>query len=179
MAVSFFGTSKTEGINVLDVVVPTEVTGITSTAHALEGADFKNECSPNSIIKYINLTIQAAIKTDNAEFRPGWIEYALIHFENENVTPPIPSAISTGLGTETLPNLVKTWYRGHAVWTGSVPISAENPVALPLSIKIPNKWCKNARGTFWKLWVIYRSSKGTDTVTEIKSINSAQYKCYL
>ncbi len=179
MATSLITSSIDGGINVLDVVIPTVVTGAGTGGHAFEGADFKNQCSPNSVIKYFNLTIQSAIKSSEAEFRPGWIEYAFLRFDNYTATPTVPAGLSASTGTETFPNLCKTWFRGNCVWTGTIPISVETPVAQLIKIKVPDKWCKNMRGSYWQLWVMFRSSKSTDTVTTIRNISSAQYKVYI
>ncbi len=80
------------GIGLTPIVIPTEVVGTTGTGHVFEGADTKSECAPNSVIKYFNLRLQTAIKSSEAEFRPGWVEYGLVQFENQTSTP-VPSSI--------------------------------------------------------------------------------------
>ncbi len=135
--------------------------------------------SPNSVIKYFNIRLQEAIKSSETEFRPGWIEYGLVQFENQTTTPVTPAAITANFGTLTLPQMLKNHFRGHCVWTGAFGISVELPQTLDLHIKVPDKWCKNARGTHWMFFFAFRSSKSTDTVTTVKNIMSWEYKCYI
>ncbi len=173
-------TSSTDGgINEAEIVKPTEVVGTVGTGHAFEGADFKNECAPNSLCKYFNLRAQVAIKSSEAEFRPGWVEYGLVQFENQTATPVLPVAISTQFGTLTLCQMLKNFFRGHCIWTGSAGLSVETPRVIDLHIKIPEKYCKNTRGSFWMFYLAFRSSKTTDTVTTIKTILSWEYKNYI
>ncbi len=179
MTRSIIASSTDGGINILDVVDPTVDTGAASTGHVFEGADFNNQCSANSIVKYFNLRIQAAIKSSEAEFRPGWIEYGLVQFENETASPTLPASVTANVGTKTLAELLRTHYRNHCIWTGAIPISVETPVVADLHIKIPPMFCKNKMGTYWRLYVMFRSSKSTDSVTEIRSILSHEYKLYI
>lgn len=179
MTQSIITSSSDGGINQLDLVDPTAPTGSTSIAHSFEGADFANVCSPNSIIKYFNIRLQHAIKSSEAEFRPGWIEYGLVQFENQVVPPVIPASISANVGTKTLPQLLRTHYRNHCIWTGAIPISVETPIVADLHIKIPDKFCKNQMGIYWRCYAMFRSSKSTDSVTETRNIMSSEYKCYI
>ncbi len=179
MCASLITSSKDGGINLHTVVEPTITSGSLGTGHVFEGADFKTECSPNSLIKYFNLRLECAIKSEEAEFRPGWIEYGLIQYENEAATPTVPAGVTSNFGTQTLPELLRNNFRNHCIWTGAEPISVELPRVIDLHIKLPGKYCKNQRGTFWMFFYAFRSSKSTDTVTTVKNIMSHEYKVYI
>ncbi len=167
------------GINIVPVVTPTIDAGQGGGGHTFEGADFENVCSPNSLVKYINIRLQAAIKSSESEFRPGWIEYGMVFFENEKNQPSTESGITSDFGTKTLGQMLKNFYRGHAIWTGCRGISVELPQCIDLPLKIPNKWCKNIRGGYWMFYYAFRSSKSTDTVTTVRFIYSHEYKLYI
>ncbi len=179
MTGSIITSSKDGGINELVIVQPTSDAGAAGTQHVFEGADTVNECSPNSLVKYLNIRLQIAIKSSEAEFRPGWYEYALIYYENETTKPAVPASIGTNFGTSTLPQTCRNLFRNHMVWSGAFGISVETPIAENIKIKCPPKFCKNQRGNYWIMYHAFRSSKSTDTVTETKNIASFEYKVYI
>ncbi len=179
MTRSFITSSTPGGINKVIVVEPTQTTGATATDNVFDGADTSHECSPNSIIKYFNIRLQEAIKTDESTQRPGWIEYGLVQFDNQGVEPSIPANITSNVGTQTLPELLRNNYRNHCIWTGAFGLSAETPGVLDLKIKIPDKFCKNQVGIFWVFYYMFRSSDSTDITTTVRNIYSHEYKCYI
>ncbi len=179
MAKSLFTSSIAGGINITPVVSPTANVGITGTADIFENADTQVICSPNSVCKYFNIRLKAAIKSSEAEFRPGFVEYGLIQYENQGGVPLTPSAITSGIGTQTLEEMLRNQFRNHCGWTGAVPISVEMPIVLDMHIKIPSKWCKNQKGSYWMFYYAFRSSKSTDTVTTLQFVYSHEYKVYI
>ncbi len=168
------------GIGFVETVKPTStLSAAGGGTHVFEGADIGDTCSPNSIIKYLNIRLQCAIKSDEAEFRPGWIEYGVVLLENQSSAPSAPGTIATNFGTQTLPQMLRNLYRNHCLWTGAEAISADLPRVINLHLKLPDKWCKNQLGTYWVCYYAFRSSKSTDTVTTVKFIYSHEYKVYI
>ncbi len=167
------------GINFTSCVIPSADTGTAGTSKAFTNPDFEDTCSPNSIIKYLNIRLQCAIKSSEAEFRPGWIEYGIVLLENEKSAPVVDAGLATNFGTRTLPQMLKNLYRGHCIWTGAEPISVELPRVIDLHLKIPSKWVKLMRGGYWQVYYAFRSSKSTDTVTTVRFIYSHEYNVYV
>ncbi len=166
--------------NIEEVASPTinaQATGGVGDVFAT--ADTKNVVSPNSIIKYFNIKLQSGIKEDVTPSHNGWIEYALVRFDEQQGVPALDAGITANIGTQTLGDLCNNLYREKCVWNGSQIISKEVPSQIDLHIKVPDAFCKNRRGTYWMFLYSLRTSKSTDTTTEIKSVYSHQYKCYI
>ncbi len=179
MTGSNFTSSIDGGVINYKIVEPTRDTAASGTGTSFATADFRSICSPNSIIKYINIRLQHSIKSDEAEFRPGWIEYGVVQFENQTGDPVTEAAITSNLGTQTLGELLRNLYRNHMIWNDAIPISVETPIVANIHLKIPPKYCKNMRGTFWILFLAFRSSKTTDSVTTVANRISHEYKVYI
>ncbi len=167
------------GIALETVMQATTGASTAGTVDIYSGADTKDECSVNAIIKYLNIRLQCAVKDEIAPANAGWIEYGLVRFENEAAVPGLPADITAAIGTQTLGEILDNKYREYSVWSGAVPISLELPVVLDLKIKCPAKFCKVRRGTYWMFFYTFRTHFSTDTLSEIRGLYSHQYKVYI
>jgi len=165
-------------VTILNIVEPTAVCGAAGTSHIFEGADTEDTCSPNSIVKYLNIRLQSGLR-DIAPRAPGFLEYAVVVFEEMTAVPTVAGAITAAIGTQTLGNLCKNFYRGNCLWDGAIAISKELPRVLDLKIKLPDKFCKNMRGRYISLFKNFRSNDVSDTTTDCRTWYSHMYKCYV
>ncbi len=167
-----------DAVTILAIVKPTSNTGTSGSEHVFEGADTTNECAPNSLVKYINIRLESGLR-DVAPSAPGFLEYAIIVYEQQTTEPTVPAGITSGIGTQTLGNLCKNFYRGQCIWDGAMAISRELPRVLDLKIKLPTKYCKNQRGKYIMLMKNYRTNDVSDTTSDCRTWYSHQYKCYI
>ncbi len=167
--------------NVLETIViqPTDDVGSSGTADIFENADTLNKVSSNSICKYINIREEISIKPDIAAANPGFFEYALVVFDEQQSIPGVDVQISTNIGTQTLGDLCVNLYRGKCLWNGSVAIAREQPQVLDLKIKVPPKFCKQMRGMYMMWFATFRSAVTTDSTSTIPAVYSHQYKQYI
>ncbi len=178
MAGSRFTSIVTGSVAIQEVMQPTVVASSLGTSDVFENADTKNMVSPNSVIKYINLTLEGGVK-DTAPAENGWVEYGLVRFEEQSAVPTVPATISANTGTQTLGELLDNHYRDKSIWNGAVMISREIPLCLNLHLKIPDKFCKCKRGAYFMFFWMYRSVLTTDTTSETQNILSWKYKTYI
>ncbi len=161
------------------VMQPTDQVGSSGTADIFENADTLNKVTPNSVCKYINIREELSIKPDIAAAQPGFYEYALVYFDEQQSDPTVDSQISTNVGTQTIGDLCVNLYRGKCVWNGSLAIAKEQPQVLDLKVKIPPRFCKSVRGAYWILIHFFRSAVTTDTTSQMSAVYSHQYKQYI
>ncbi len=164
-------------VTIVNVIEPTVLCGTGGTGHVFEGADTQDKCAPNSIVKYVNIRLESGLR-DVAPRAPGFLEYALVFFEEQTAGPTVHASISSAIGTQTLGNICKNFYRGNCIWDGALAISKELPRVLDLKIKLPDKFCKNKRGHYLSFLKTYRSNDVSDTTTDCRTWYSHMYKVY-
>ncbi len=176
--------AKTELFNnegtpfIYDIAVPTQSTGGTGTGDVFENADTQDAISTAGIIKYVNLHIEACVRKDTAPANPGWIEYAVFYRMEESGTPVINSAFAANNGTQTLGDIATNLYRDKTIWSGAIPVAAEQPAVLELGLKCPPQFCKWKRGMYLQVVCFFRSSNSADVSSSARIIISHNYKCY-
>ena len=131
----------------------------------------------SSIVKYVNITIQAAVRVTaepQNQDTQGWLEWAVTW--RDEVTIPIPS---TNLGTKSLMDLATQIFRGDCIMTGSFPVSHNLPNVANITIKLPKKAVKWRLGDELVLHVFFRSADVTDLETDqVRYMNSIMFKAY-
>jgi len=165
------GNSALPEVEVL--IEPSALSGSLGTVPSSATADFNKIVSPNAVCKYINLRCQLGQDDQNTS---GWYEYAIILFTEQEVPPT--NAGFASINTKTLGDIAIQKYRGKVLWNGAVPLNQDQCKVLELSIKIPNKWCRWARGQFLALFQYYRPADSV-SVDTIKNVWSTQWKAYL
>lgn len=161
----------------IDVLKPTDTVDSGGSKHIFEDADTKEICSANSIIKYINVRLEAGMKSDASN--NGWLEYAFVCFMEQEADPTLNAGITADIGTQTLGDLCVNLYRDKCIWNGAIAISKELPRVLDLTLKIPGKFCKQKRGMYFAFIINHRSTSSTDTTGNMRVIYSHQYKAYI
>ncbi len=162
-----------------EITIPTVFASGVGTADVLETADTRRTVSPNSIIKYINLKFQIAVRKDVSPANPGWMEYAIVIRDELQATPVIDAAFAANFGTQTIGDIATNLFRDKCIWTGCAAISAEVPTVVPVTLKIPDKFCKQKRGMSISFVIAFRSSNSADVTSSMRLIYSHNYKCYL
>lgn len=163
---------------------PTSHTLLEVPARSVDGAtqtvrdDQNTGTSANvgDIIKYVNITIQAANQDANVEPNDtGWFEWA-VTFEKETQT----SIPSTHTGTQTLPTLAMRIFRGDCLLTGQIPIGSIQPMTQEIKIKIPKAKVKLQLGSNMQIHTFFRSADSTDVRTDnIRRVVLTFYKLYV
>ncbi len=163
------------------VIEPTAIISTAGTQDVFENADFNRICSPNSIVKYMNLRFQVGIKKDVlTNEHNGWVEYAVVEFQEQKVNPPpVDAGIAATIGTKTLGEMCDNLYREKCIWTGAFELSLELPRVVDLKIKLPPKFCANKVGRFLCVLYTFRSALATDNNTETRNLLSWQYKVWI
>jgi len=164
--------------SIVNVITPTIFAGGTGLGDVFENADTADKCAPNSIVKYVNIRLQTAIR-DVAPEAPSFQEYALVVFEELQGAPTVDAIIVAGLGTQTLGDLCVNLYRGNCIWNGAYAVSREVPGVLDLKIRIPDKFCKQKRGMYLSLLKAVHTADVTDTTTDVRTFFSFQFKTYV
>lgn len=150
-------------------------TGATSTIQAQ--ANTSNTCMVGDIIKYIDFCIEVCARgitvypdaQDN-----GWLEYAIVKQKEGDVT-----IATTNLGTKTLGDICTQVFRGDCLWTGCIPVGAQQPNSLDIKIKLPKVFTKMQQGSKLQLLTFMRSSNSADVrTTSHRLVLSYRYKCY-
>jgi len=163
--------------SIINIVRPTVNAGITATGDVWESADTQDLCSPQSVIKYINIRMESGVR-DVAPSAPGFVEYAIVVFEEMSAAPTVEATISSALGTRTLGDLCKSFYRGNCIWEGAFRVSRELPEVLDLKLKLPPKFCANKKGRFISLLKAFRTNDVSDSTSDCRTWYSHMYKVY-
>ncbi len=178
MARSLIDDNTPGSVSIIFIAEPTAVNSVTGTVDIFENADTQKICSPNSVIKYVNLRFQSGIR-DVAPSSPGFVEYGIVALEEQTAAPTVPGAITAAMGTQTLGEALRNFYRGNCIWQGSFRVSKELPEVLDLKIKLPPKFCANKRGKFLVLFKTFKTLNVADTTTTARTFYSHDYKCYI
>ncbi len=163
-------------VTIYEIIAPTVNAGTSGTGDT-QAVDTVKKCPPNAVVKYINLRLQSGIR-DIAPQAPGFLEYAIVMFEEQGAVPTVPSSMTSAIGTSTLGNICKNLYRGNCIWDGAYRVSRELPEVLDLKIKLPLKGCKMKRGYYLCLFKNFRTNDVSDTTTDCRTWVSHMYKRY-
>jgi len=178
MSLSLIQNINVHAVKIHDIIIPNQDVAGTGGGNVLDRSDTEFSCSPNSIVKYVNVRMQSALRVVAPELA-GWLEYAIVVFQERQIIPPVDAIISAGTNTQTLGDLCVNLYRGKCIWNGCIPISPELPRCTDVKIKIPDTYCKQRNGQYLQLLMTFRSSDATDVTSSIRLISSHQYKVYL
>ncbi len=164
--------------SIIEVVSPTVNASTGGAADVLENADTEKICSPNSVIKYINIRLSSGVR-DISPSAPGFQQYAIVVFEEQKTIPVLDAGITSGLGTQTLGRLCKNLYRGNCIWENAFPISVQQPWVENIKLKIPAKFCANKIGKYIMLIKSFQTNNVSDTTSDARTWYQHMYKCYL
>ncbi len=135
-----------------------------------------DECNVGDVIKYVNLFLQAAGRTDTDldKDRVGWMEYAVVMVK-ESEAP----VLITNLGLETLGDVCTKMFRNECIWTGMFPVGKDQPNMISLQIKVPKFKQKLRLGDEWRFIFHFRSfDAGSTSSIAVRFIASTIYKAY-
>ncbi len=164
--------------SILNIVEATVMAGGTGTGDPFVGADTNRKVSANSIVKYLNIRLETGVR-DVAPRAPGFQEFAIVVFEEQQANPIVDAVITAGLGTQTLGDLCRNLYRGNCIWHGAYAVSKELPRVVDIPVKLPEKFCKQKRGQVIALLKASHTVDVSDTTTDFRSLFHFDYKCYI
>ncbi len=141
-----------------------------------DSQDTAGKANVGDIVKYVNLTIQAANRDTNVEpGDSGWLEWA-VGFQKEST----PALAVSQLGVKTLGDVSTQTLRGNSLLTGCIPVGSIQPVVQNIQIKIPKNLVKLQLGSSMILFSYFRSTDSTDVRTDnVRLVTSAIYKLYV
>jgi len=163
--------------SIITVVEASAVASTTGTVDVFKTSDTQKIVGPSAVIKYINIRLESGIR-DVAPMAPGFVEYALVIFDEQDAVPTFDSGISSALGTNTLGELCKNRYRGNCIWEGAFALSREIPAVLDLKVKLPKFCCSQKRGRYIMLLKAFRTNDVSDSTSDCRTWYSHNYKCY-
>lgn len=178
MGKSLFQTLLTNVPQITTVIQTNTLASIDGSADVLENVDTKDIVSPNSVVKYVNILLQSNV-TDTAPAEYGYIEYAIIAYQNETATPTVPAAITSAMTTQSLMDVCRNYFRGNCLYTDVFSMPATIPAVNKIVMKLPLKATKMKRGSHLMLILNFRSRDSTDTTSVSKTIINTMYKAYL
>ncbi len=126
------------------------------------------------VVKYINLFIQIASRSDADLARQGWLEWAFVCVKESETSLPI-----TNIGLDTLGVCANRMYRNECIYTGNIPVGLAVPNSLDIKIKIPKSKQTIRFGDEWRFYCYYRSNDSADVSTvDMRLVQSFMYKAY-
>lgn len=179
MSYTFIQNATVGAVKLINAVVPNEVVDQSGSSSSYDVVDTQRTVGPNSIIKYLNFRLQAGIKAATGNAENGYIEYAVVIFDESQAAPTVDALITANIGTQTLGDMCVNLYREKCIWNGAFGISKELPRCQDISLKVPPKFCKCKTGRYIAFLYTFRSSLSTDTTTQLGTVYSHQYKVYL
>ena len=173
---SNIGSGSPIGIfELLSVPVRTETGGATAIR---EGQDIASKGNVGNILKYINITLQAANRDTNVEpGDSGWLEWAVVALKEEGT----PASINNSqIGVHTLGVVCSRLYRGNCLLTGVIPVGSIQPITQDIKIKLPKTMVKLQLGSTVFIATYFRSTDSTDMRTDsVRLVESTMYKLYM
>lgn len=140
-------------------------------------ATTSNTANVGDIVKYVNLCIECGNRnpsTTDTFDHSGWLEYAFVIQQEA-----FQAMVSTNLGIQTLGDTASKQFRGNCIFTGCVPVGAQQPVSIDMKMKIPPKYVKIQTGTNYTLFTHFRSTNSTNVETDtLRLVQSCIYKVY-
>jgi len=164
----------------LEIVTVPARTGSGANVTIRDSQDIDNIANVGDLIKYTNICIQIGPRegdetNETLVINNGWLEYAVV-FQRERDQ----AMQSSQLGLHTLGDVATKQYRGDCIFTGCIPIGAQQSNSLDLKIKIPANKVKLQLGSNLSLFCHFRSVSSTDLRSDShKLIMSALYKLYV
>ncbi len=149
---------------------------LSGAAQTIQSARSTDEiCNAGDLIKYLNIFIQVAPRdvAPTAD-RNGWLEWAMVTKREADVDIP-----SSQTGVSTLATIATRMYRNECVYTGFIPVGAQQANGQSISIKIPKPKQKIKIGDTFVLFTYFRGSSAADVSTDtLRLLTSYMYKCY-
>ncbi len=164
-------------VSIIAVVVPTINCSSVGTGDVFENADTVNIVTPSAVIKYINMRLESGVR-DVAPSAPGFVEYALVVFDEMTTTPTVASGISTNIGTQTLGTMARNFYRGKVLWEDAFRVSRELPEVANIKIKLPPWACQQKIGRYFMLLKAFRTNDVSDATSDCRTWYSHSYKAW-
>jgi len=157
------------------VIVDTDAGPRVETSQTIQdNATTASNCTVGTLVKYINLHIQCASRTEQTGNSMGWVEYAVVCKREQTADPTNAQA-----GLLTLGNVCTNLYRGQCIWTGFVPIFINGANGSELSLKLPKEYQFQKIGYETVLYVWFRSQNSAATGDDSNRIVlSYNYKAY-
>ncbi len=165
---------------VLEIIDVPNRTGVGSVLQIRDIQDTDKTANVGDVLKYINLCIQIGPRegdetNETLLINNGWLEYAVV-FQRERDQ----AMQSSELGLHTLGDVATKQYRGDCLFTGCLPVGAQQPNSLDLKIKIPANKVKLQLGSNLNMYCHFRSIDSADLRSNShKLIMSALYKLYV
>ncbi len=143
-----------------------------------DASDTAQTVMVGTVIKYVNICIQCGPRWVTGDVPTaddnGWLEYVIVKNKTTQLAPA-----TTNLGTKTLADICTTNFRGDVLFTGCMPIGAQQPSSLDLKIKLPKQFCKFQWGSVLTLFCQFRSVSSTDVRTDShRLVTSTLFKGY-
>ncbi len=137
-------------------------------------ANTDETCRTGDLIKYLNVHLQIASRS-NANFEAtGWLEYAIYYKKEVDAQLAI-----TNLGTQTVGETATNLYRNDCWWTGFIPTSLTGANGAELALKIPKTRQFLKIGDQFQCVCYYRSNSSASVATDtMRVIVSANFKAY-
>ncbi len=140
-------------------------------------ATTENIVNVGDIIKYVNVCLECSprgvIPTNELD-NAGWLEWALVWFNENSVTLNV-----TNIGVGTLGHLATNYYRGDCLMTGCFPVGTKQSMSVDLKFKLPRKAVRVNLGSQLLMLCYFRSSSSTDTRTDShRLLASSHFKAY-
>ncbi len=142
-----------------------------------DSADTEDVVNVGSIIKYVNICLQASPRganPTNDNDNAGWLEWAVVWNEEANIFPTVAN-----IGVLTLGAICSHVFRQNCLMTGCFPLGTKQAMAQDIKIKLPKKCCKIRVGSRLTCICFVRTSSSTDTRTDShRLIASSHFKVY-
>ncbi len=141
-----------------------------------DSQDTATKANVGDVLKYVNITIQAANRDTNVEpGDSGWLEWGISMFKEST-----PTFNTSQFGTQTLGDSLTKAQRGNVLLTGVIPVGSIQPITQNIKIKIPANRVKLQLGSNLILYCYFRSTDSTDIRTDsVRIVTSALYKLYV
>ncbi len=163
----------------MEIVILPSRSGTGSTQTIRDDQDTSNKANVGDIIKYVNICIQISPREEQGMQTDiqnnGWLEYAVVFQKEREQTIP-----STNLSIQTLGDTATKQFRGDCLFTGCIPVGAQQANSLDLKIKIPPNKVKLQLGSNLIIFAHMRTVDSTDLRSDShRLLLSAIYKLYV
>ncbi len=137
------------------------------------GRGNNEECNQGDICKYVNIMVQVGPRAEQ-NTSIGWIEWAFCIMKNVD---PDPSNVLAGI--KTLGDICTKYLRNQCIFTGAIPVGANQAAVQAIQLKIPKTRQRLVLGDEWKFFFRARTTNSVETSTAtFKVVTSFNYKNY-
>jgi len=163
----------------LQIIVVPPRSGSGATTVIRDSQDNDNQANVGDIVKYVNICIQIGPREEQGAQTDvqnnGWLEYAVVFQREREQDMGVAQ-----LGLHTLADVASKQYRGDCIFTGCIPVGAQQANSLDLRIKIPGNKVKLQLGSNLNLYCHMRTTDSADLRSDShKLLMSALYKLYV